>query len=440
MGRRRRNGRWTAAVATLAILAACTGTGAEPSAEFTAGGASAGAGPVEIEFWHGQSGVAMRTYEAMIDDFNAVHDDIEVVPQSGGVTTDNMLSKVTTAIAAGTYPDIAYLYGSWSANIAKSDKVVDLTSYVHDPGFGWEDYWPPLREAATVNDRIIGVPAAAGNLTVVYNKTLFDAAGLAYPSSDWTWDDFRAAAAAVTDPSTNTYGTSWPVTGDEDTVWRFWPMVWQRGGDIVNEEHTQALFDEQPGVDALTFLRDMNADGSIYHDSTDEKGYQLFLSGHLGMLVTGPWALYDVTQAQIDYGVQLMPAVGSEHTTVAGADNWIVFDHGDPARVSAAVEFLKWLTAPEQDLRYDLAVGNMPVRKTTTDLADFAKYVRDFPGVDTMVANLEQARSRPALTEYPRLSSFVGEAIVAVLLEDADPQTALTQAAEQTDALLAVPS
>ena len=61
-------------------------------------------------------------------------------------------------------------------------------------------------------------------------------------------------------------------------------------------------------MDALKFLKDMNADGSIYHDSTDEKGYQLFLSGRLGMLVTGPWALYDVTQAKIDYGVQLMPA------------------------------------------------------------------------------------------------------------------------------------
>jgi multiple sugar transport system substrate-binding protein len=438
---RRRSGTWTAALAAVGILAACTGTGEGSSAgPVSSAGASGQSGPVQIEFWHGQSGVSMRTYEAMIEDFNAEHDGIDVVPQSGGVTTDNMLPKVTTAIAAGTYPDIAYLYGSWSANIAKSDKVVDLTSYVQDPAFEWDDFWPPLREAATVGDRIIGIPAAAGNLTVVYNKALFDAAGAAYPSSEWTWDDFRTAAAAVTDPTTNTYGTSWPVTGDEDTVWRFWPLLWQHGGDIVNPEQTQATFDEQAGVDALTFLKDMNADGSIYHDSTDEKGYQLFLSGHLGMLVTGPWALYDVTQARIDYGVQLMPALGSEHTTVAGADNWVVFDHGDPARVSAAVEFLQWLTAAEQDLRYDLAVGNMPVRKATTELADFADYVRDFPGVDTMVANLEQARSRPAITEYPRLSSFVGEAIVAVLLDDADPQSALSQAAQQTDALLAVPS
>lgn len=427
---------WVAIVAATSLLMACTGTGQDTSPP---SGSQAQAAPVEIEFWHGQSGVSMRTYEAMIDDFNAANPDVVVVPQSGGATTDNMLPKVTTAIAAGTYPDIAYLYGSWAANIAKSDKVVDLTSYVQDPSFEWEDYWPPLREAATVGDQIIGIPAAAGNLTVVYNKALFDAAGADYPAPDWTWDDFRAAAAAVTDPATNTYGTSWPVTGDEDTVWRFWPLLWQHGGDIVNAEHTQATFAEQPGIDALTFLKEMNADGSIYHDSTDEKGYQLFLSGHLGMLVTGPWALYDVTEARIDYGVQLMPSLATEHTTVAGADNWIVFDHDDPARVQAAVEFLRWLTAPEQDIRYDLAVGNMPLRKSTTQEPDYAEYVEDFPGVDTMVANLEQARSRPALTEYPRLSSFVGEAIVAVLLEDADPRTVLEEAAQQTNGLLAIP-
>jgi multiple sugar transport system substrate-binding protein len=209
----------------------------------------------------------------------------------------------------------------------------------------------------------------------------------------------------------------------------------------VNDDHTAATFDEQPGVDGLTFLKEMNADGSIYHDSTDEKGGQLFLSGHLGMWVTGPWVLYDVTQAKIDYGVAMMPGVSpGQHTTTAGADNWVVFSHDDQARVDASVEFLQWLTAPEQDLRFDLALGNMPIRKGTTELPKFQDYVDQYPGVQTMVANLADARSRPSLTQYPRLSEFVGQAIVAVLLEDADPASVLSDAANQTDAILAVPS
>ena len=81
------------------------------------------------------------------------------------------------------------------------------------------------------------MPAAAGNLTVVYNKALFDAAGIAYPGGRLGMEDFRTAAAALADPATNTYGTSWPITGDEDTVWRFWPMLWQKGGDRQPRPH-----------------------------------------------------------------------------------------------------------------------------------------------------------------------------------------------------------
>ena len=35
-----------------------------------------------------------------------------------------------TAIRAGSYPDIAYLYGSWAANMATQPKVVDLTPLI----------------------------------------------------------------------------------------------------------------------------------------------------------------------------------------------------------------------------------------------------------------------------------------------------------------------
>jgi multiple sugar transport system substrate-binding protein len=56
-----------------------------------------------------------------------------------------------------------------------------------------------------------------------------------------------------------------------------------------------------------------------------------------------------------------------------------------------------------------------------------------------MVTSLGDARSRPAIKQYPRLSAFVGQAIVAVLLGEKDPQTALDEAAEQANALLVVP-
>ena len=79
-----------------------------------------------------------------------------------------------TAIAGGKPPDIAYLYGSWAANIAQSPKTLDLNSYIkNDPSFDWNDFWPSERRRATVDGKIVGVPALVDNLALVYNKKLF---------------------------------------------------------------------------------------------------------------------------------------------------------------------------------------------------------------------------------------------------------------------------
>ena len=64
---------------------------------------------------------------ALITEFNQSHPKIKVVGGGGGVTADSMLQKVTAGLAAGSYPDIAYIFGSDLASLTKSPKVADLT-------------------------------------------------------------------------------------------------------------------------------------------------------------------------------------------------------------------------------------------------------------------------------------------------------------------------
>ena len=77
------------------------------------------------------------------------------------------------------------------------------------------------RDAATVGDKVVGVPALVDNLAIVYNKKLFADAGVAPPTPNWTWDDFRAAAAKLTDPAKGQFGWLIPADGSEDTVWHY---------------------------------------------------------------------------------------------------------------------------------------------------------------------------------------------------------------------------
>ena len=278
---------WIAAALAVGLAAAaCTSGGGT--------GTPTAGGPTIVVFWQPySSGGEKSGLIALVNEFNKAHEGkISVEPLFYG-NADYALQKVETAIAGGVYPDIAYLYGSWAANITSSPALLTLNDYIDkDPSFNWDDFWPAERYAATVNGKIVGVPALVDNLAIVYNKALFDQAGLSYPSADWTWDDFEAAAKALTDPAKRQFGWTIPADGSEDTVWHYEAMLWEAGGDILNADNTQAVFNSPQGVEAMTVLQDLGDGGShsIYIDTQNTgQAQQVFNSGKIGMMITGPW-------------------------------------------------------------------------------------------------------------------------------------------------------
>src|SRR5205807_9426286 len=215
-------------------------------------------------------------------------------------------------------------------NVAQIPQVVNLTQVVQRPGVNWNDFWTGERAVATVNGKVIGIPALVDNLAVVYNKTLFAKAGLQPPGPGWTWPDFVAAAKKLTNPAIKQYGTAYVTPGSEDTVWHWEALLWEAGGQILKPGNKQAAFDTPAGLQALTTLRDMAVtDHSMYLDPTDNAYTNVFNSGKIGMLVTGPCDLS--VFPNVHYGVQVMPsfpATSGGHQTISGPDHWVIFNNG----------------------------------------------------------------------------------------------------------------
>ena len=157
-------------------------------------------------------------------------------------------------------------------------------------------------------------------------------------------------------------------------------------------------------------------DESVYLDQTDEKYGPLFREGRIGMMVTGPWEIYDTVQAGIDYGVVQLPGTDGDHTTVSGPDLWTLYDHQDPDRAYWSYELIKWMTQNDQDARFNLALGNLPLRSSAVDTPAFDKFQADYPGAEVFVANQENATiPRPTVTGYVGLSTAVGRSVAEVL-------------------------
>jgi multiple sugar transport system substrate-binding protein len=404
--------------------------------------ASAGARPaanaVEIQFWHAQTDAAQKTLHALVVKFNKTHPGI-VVHDELGSNGDSMTQKLSAVIGSDNYPDIAYVYGSDVPAVAQSSKVVDISKDIKATGFAWNSLYEAGRQTATVAGKIVGFPAVIDNLAVVYNTKILKAAGVAPPKKTWTWADYRALAKKLTNAGKDIYGTGFPISGSEDTVWRLWPMIWQQGGEVLDKANKKALFAGPQGVKALQLLSDMALkDKSLYPDQTPDtqKMYGLFNAGKMAMIVTGPWQLSVITDHHVSYGVQVLPSFGGSHETISGPDVYMVFNHSDERR-KAAVTFLSWLHEPAQDVQWDIGSGNLPLSAKSAALPAFKAYAAKYVGVDLFVKNLLNAHHiRPPVAQYTQVSVAVGKAIATTLLGRGSPKDTLAQAAKTADKAL----
>jgi multiple sugar transport system substrate-binding protein len=411
-----------AAAALTTGLAACGGGGDDGGGS---GAAKADDGkPVTITVWHGQNQSAAKVFNKLVGEFNASHPKIKVDSQVG-TPSDSMLQKVTAALAGGKYPDMAYIFGPNVANLARSPRVLDLTDAVKGAGWNWDDFFPAARDAVSVDGKVRAVPSVIDSLAIVYNKKLFKAAGIPEPKAGWTWDEYLATAKQLTSASKGVFGTGWPATGDEDTTWRIWPMVWSAGGEVLSGDGKTVGYGGESGLKALTTASQLAKDKSVYLD----KMYRVFNNGRMGMVPTGPWELPDIISAKVDYGVVPMPTYGGDAVTISGPDTWMLFDNGDK-KAAAVTEFAKWLTQPEQDAQWDINAGSLPLRQSTAKQQVWIDHTKEVPGVQEFVDALGDAKIRPTTEAYPKISEAFGQAIAGVLLGQKSPDDALKGAVD----------
>ena len=122
--------------------------------------------------------------------------------------------------------------------------------------------------------------------------------------------------------------------------------------------------------------------------------YQVFNSGKMAMVPTGPWQLPEIEENKVDYGVVPMPSFAGKPVTISGPDTWMVFDNGD-ARKAAATEFVKWLGQPAQDARWDQQAGSLPLRRQRSSSRSGKSALQDTPQLKVFIDRWATPASGP---------------------------------------------
>jgi multiple sugar transport system substrate-binding protein len=318
-------------ISLLALLALILGTysmsiGAQDATEEPASGLPAyTGGPAEIRFgWWGNDDRAARTL-AVIELFQAAYPDIKVIGEPNGGTADHF-QIIDTQLAGNNAPDIIQFGGNWPdykqylepLNDYLGEQLLIDTPETFDQG--------ALIPSTDAEGDLYAISLGTNTLTLAYNKTMIEAAGVDLPEDNMTWEELldygRAlkeklpeGVAPFVDNSTNTANyMSYFFTQEGTPLWTLdeggksyatvesaqkWLQMWadMREEGLIPDADTTYTYTEA-GPDSSALVSGSAAIGLVW--SNQVAGYQTAMTDELGIttLPAGGEPAYAIQMSQ----------------------------------------------------------------------------------------------------------------------------------------------
>jgi multiple sugar transport system substrate-binding protein len=207
-----------------------------------------------------------------------------------GATYDQ---KLLTDIVAGTLPDLFVSADVYTKPFFDSGLTADLVPLAAEAGFDLTNFDELFLSLAEYEGKIGFLPRAADVVVTYYNKRMFDEAGVPYPNPEWTYDDMLAAAEKLTIKAADGATTQYGVSAATDW-WAYWvPMVVAEGGEILNAEGTEAVFNSEAGIRAWNIIFTGLKNGWFIPPSVQDT-------------IGGPWTPFAVGQAAMTFTVRAL--------------------------------------------------------------------------------------------------------------------------------------
>lgn len=280
--------------------------------------------------------------------------EVEFVPSTDHVVT------MQTAFASGDYPEVFYVDSSKLPDWAEAGVMATGDDTIEDQ----EGFYPSLLDVFTYDGSLYCPPKDFSTMALQYNKDLFDAAGVEYPTADWTWDDLKAAATALSNADSGVIGLVLPPE-----LPRWLPFLYQAGGSIFDEDGN-FVFDSEATREALEFYLSFAEDGSGGTPSAVDAGWggEAFGTGRAAMAMEGNWVIQFLLDnyPDLNWGIAELPAgAGGEATMAFTVCYGVAADNDYPEESWALVNFL---TGEEGSKAVgEASFGPMPTRPSAAE-------------------------------------------------------------------------
>ncbi|MCG8452738.1 MAG: sugar ABC transporter substrate-binding protein [Spirochaetales bacterium] len=367
--------------------------------------------------------------EQMIAAYEEAHPGVVIENENAGF--DDHFTQLVTKIASGDAPDAFELNMENFLAYAIRGAVKPLGDIAEQAGIPLsETYAPGVLESCSYAGEAHAIPLMFSTVLSIYNKQLFDEAGLAYPTQDWTWSDAQAAAEKIAQPENDLWGIYTPLQ-----FWEFYKVTQQNGGGLMTSDGSQFTIDSPENLETLKFMVSRIQDSHVMPSDTELAGrgdWDLFVDGRVAMIHTGVWAFTEFAErCDFPWAVEVEPG-NTRKATHFFANVGCV--SRDTEHSVEALEFLHFLASDPSSVTARLeAQWELP---TVNDPSVLERYLAQTPPENKIAVfnSLDYAVRPPALEQYQELVEIVNPKLEMVRLGLMSPEEALRTAQAEAEA------
>ena len=325
-----------------------TGTAAVGEASGESGGQAGG-----TVTWWTWSTEATEAFAKQIEYAEAQNPNLDVDIQY--TANADFMAKLPVAIAGGTGPDIYQMTRPSFELYAASGQAMDLTEAIAgSPKLQayLDQLSPELRETYQFNGKQMAIPFTIESTAIVYNKDLFEAAGLPdlkEIDDTWTWDDLQDLARQLTVKDENGETAQYGFYCAVDRL-PTWELIWSRGVEMFNEDGSVCLLDQPEVAESLKPLVEMYQEGlsPSIDVTTTTSGGDIFISGKIAMIPAGIWKVPSYNNiTAFEWDVAELPFDPVTGKRVSSSNVLGLFINPNAKNYEGAVALLEELVQPE---------------------------------------------------------------------------------------------
>ena len=387
--------------------------------------------PVDLTYYYpvGVAGPLAQIMTKLVDSFNRSHPGIHVSPIFSG-SYPQTLAKVETAIQGGNPPDVAVLNSTAQFDLIHLQAIEPLDSIVKAG-----DFFPALTQPKP-GGHYWGVPFQRSTNVLYYNKNAFKKAGINPNQGPKTW------AALVADglklKKIGMVGIEIPSDGT--TYWTFEPFATEAGHDLGGNIGTQVYFNSAAAQTALQFWMNLSHKYQIMPKGILQWNDvpTAFVDGKTAMIVHSSGSLESIlTKANFPVGVSFLPKDKSQFLTGLGGGDLYLFKGIPAAQRTAALSFIRWMSAPAQAAWWSMQTGYIATSPRAYAQPAMQQFLKRNPQARIAVEQLPYAQPELSTYQLNQVYDVIDSALQSVIDGQTSIKLALDQAQQQATNILA---